>query len=466
MLKTVTALGALFLAGACSAPAMAQRTDGQPFVRRDLANVGDDGREIQDLRVAITEMKARNKDKNDHTNWDFQTNTIHGAQCEHGSYFFLAWHRMYLYYFERIIRKYSRDPNFSMPYWDYGSPREHAVPAAFLVAKLDGGKDNPLFTPRSLSANSGTALPETAYSSCKAFTYSVFSGDRPRDTFGGLVRPARKSSASPSDEHGALEVMPHDAIHAIIGGVMAFPPVAAEDPLFLVHHTNIDRLWQKWMDVPGHTIPDDRQLLDTPFTFYDEDGKEVSKSAREILDTLGQLNYRYEPPLEEELCPSAAGAGPSPSGNHPGTLVTVNKLNFSADKPSAEIAVPNGKRFFDKNVKKALAVTLDLSYYEDPPQPCGYFEVYVNLPQNLLNDTDKRAYHVGNLAHFDAPPGPLRDRRSALDITELLRDQFQKGLWTGDSIRITVLRPDWKCSSSDDGTASVLVKTLKLTYRK
>ncbi|MGH7262080.1 MAG: tyrosinase family protein [Nitrospiraceae bacterium] len=36
--------------------------------------------------------------------------------CQHGSYFFLSWHRMYLYYFERILREASRDPNFALPY--------------------------------------------------------------------------------------------------------------------------------------------------------------------------------------------------------------------------------------------------------------------------------------------------------------------------------------------------------------
>jgi len=28
--------------------------------------------------------------------------------CQHGSYYFLSWHRMYLYYFERILAKIAR----------------------------------------------------------------------------------------------------------------------------------------------------------------------------------------------------------------------------------------------------------------------------------------------------------------------------------------------------------------------
>jgi hypothetical protein len=30
------------------------------------------------------------------------------------------------------------------------------------------------------------------------------------------------------------------------------------------------------------------------FTFYDEDGQPVTMSGKDILDTLGQLGYRYD----------------------------------------------------------------------------------------------------------------------------------------------------------------------------
>ncbi len=34
---------------------------------------------------------------------------------------FLPWHRLYVDYFERIIRKVSGDDAFTLPYWDYSS---------------------------------------------------------------------------------------------------------------------------------------------------------------------------------------------------------------------------------------------------------------------------------------------------------------------------------------------------------
>src|SRR5262249_7496349 len=41
------------------------------------------------------------------------------GKCQHGSNDFLAWHRMYLFFFERIVRKLSGDPSFALPYWNY-----------------------------------------------------------------------------------------------------------------------------------------------------------------------------------------------------------------------------------------------------------------------------------------------------------------------------------------------------------
>src|SRR6185295_9901179 len=44
-------------------------------------------------------------------------------QCQHGSWFFLPWHRMYLSCFERIVRKtvieLGGPDDWTLPYWNY-----------------------------------------------------------------------------------------------------------------------------------------------------------------------------------------------------------------------------------------------------------------------------------------------------------------------------------------------------------
>src|SRR6516225_462217 len=42
-------------------------------------------------------------------------------QCQHGSWFFLSWHRMYLFYFEQIVTaaivQLGGPANWALPYW-------------------------------------------------------------------------------------------------------------------------------------------------------------------------------------------------------------------------------------------------------------------------------------------------------------------------------------------------------------
>src|SRR4051794_33833585 len=71
-------------------------------------------------------------------------------QCQHGSWFFLPWHRMYLHFFERIVAaevaKQHGPPDWALPYWNY-SEDEHSrlLPEAFRNPTLSDGSQNPLY---------------------------------------------------------------------------------------------------------------------------------------------------------------------------------------------------------------------------------------------------------------------------------------------------------------------------------
>jgi tyrosinase len=47
-------------------------------------------------------------------------------ECEHGSWYFLPWHRVYLHHFEKIVRQAVIDSggpsNWALPYWNYSDP--------------------------------------------------------------------------------------------------------------------------------------------------------------------------------------------------------------------------------------------------------------------------------------------------------------------------------------------------------
>jgi len=51
------------------------------------------------------------------------------ATCQHSSQTqqalnFFGWHRMYIYYYERVLRWASGDDTLRLPYWDYTLPSE------------------------------------------------------------------------------------------------------------------------------------------------------------------------------------------------------------------------------------------------------------------------------------------------------------------------------------------------------
>src|SRR5947209_4941715 len=114
---------------------------GQPKLRQNiytLYNSNPNHPTIVAYRNAVAVMKTR--PATDPTSWLYQAN-IHGTSsaipagvpwstCEHG-YYFLSWHRMYLYFFERIVRAASGDPSFALPYWDYGPAANKTIPAPF-----------------------------------------------------------------------------------------------------------------------------------------------------------------------------------------------------------------------------------------------------------------------------------------------------------------------------------------------
>jgi hypothetical protein len=112
----------------------------QPFTRPSVASLSP--AQITSLRRGIQAMMSR--PVTDPTSYRFQAN-IHGTedtptntqemqswnQCEHGSFYFFSWHRMYLYFFDRILRAAAQDPNLVLPYWNWGDPAQRTLPLPF-----------------------------------------------------------------------------------------------------------------------------------------------------------------------------------------------------------------------------------------------------------------------------------------------------------------------------------------------
>jgi len=186
-------------------------------------------------------------------------------QCQHGSWYFLPWHRGYLLAFEKVVRAAmatlpGAPTDWALPYWNYFKAGQASLPPEFgSKAWPDGAQDNPLFEAARYGPNDdGRVVIELtgqfAVEESTAFGDRAYVGTAGGGSpgFGG---PETDIFTHSGGKHGGLESQPHDMAHVNIGGInrpglMSDPDTAALDPIFWLHHANIDRLWEAWKAVP------------------------------------------------------------------------------------------------------------------------------------------------------------------------------------------------------------------------
>ncbi len=248
-------------------------------------------------------------------------------QCQHQSWYFLPWHRGYLAAFEAIVRdaivKLGGPADWALPYWNYSdasNPRAGELPPAFAAAKMPDGSPNPLKVAQRYGVNgAGRVVIDRADASVtSALSESEFPGDASGGSagFGGPDTPFSHTGSDfdPPNPSGVLEDSPHNIVHGLIGGfrrggnpnsaldngLMSMPDTAALDPIFWLHHANIDRLWEVWLRRDAaHLNATAPAWLDGPagrkFQMPGVDGTAFAFTAREMLDmSAPQLDYVYE----------------------------------------------------------------------------------------------------------------------------------------------------------------------------
>jgi tyrosinase len=379
------------------------------LTRRNIAGYDPDGPDLKALKHGIQVMKDRSlKDPKDPRGWIYQT-AIHGTylvpeqemwnQCQHKNPFFLSWHRMYLYFFERILREASGDRNLTLSYWDFTNKASRALPKVFLQP---ASADNPLYTTeRSDQANGGGELPEKIANTDLAMSLTSFTD---RDASVGDYGFSRQ-----------LEETPHSHIHTAIGGYMADPRQAALDPVFFFYHANIDRQWSKWLALgQGRADPSDEMWLrQQRYVFYDADGEQVWLTGEQIIDTAKQLSYRYDDDSEPQQ--TADRTGTYATHNEGGrALVTIgatqgNRTRFAESITNVRLNIsPEAKTLLAKklqsepNAFNSRAVLILDDIVVDTAIE-GYFEVYLDLPTDVRPDPTASAF-VGLVSFFGVLP--------------------------------------------------------------
>lgn len=90
-----------------------------------------------------------------------------------------------------------------------------------------------------------------------------------------------------------LEGLPHNSVHAGIGGDMNYATLSPNDPIFYMHHRNVDRIWALWqsdhpdvgMSYSGNISPGSRDTLAKRTDVMHFFGLGVNHVVSQALDT-------------------------------------------------------------------------------------------------------------------------------------------------------------------------------------
>lgn len=200
-----------------------------------------------------------------------------GNYCRHGAPGFLTWHRAYMYNFERALR--CINSNVTLPFWDWSSGPTTGVPAACASAtyvnRSGATVANPLYAGPLPGGGMTARRPDIAAT-----------------TYGDIATAAQTALATSLDFNSFQSAIngPHGSVHVRTGGQMGGVPFAGYDPIFYLHHCNVDRLWARWQAThPGALPAAEAAFLLDPFrNAYSSTLRPGSDFASTVA-----LGYRY-----------------------------------------------------------------------------------------------------------------------------------------------------------------------------
>ncbi|MXX72099.1 MAG: hypothetical protein F4205_07660 [Gemmatimonadetes bacterium] len=180
----------------------------------------------------------------------------------HGGPAFLPWHREYLRRLENALA--SVDPRVTLPYWNWGIGAEaetNGLFADYALGNRAGEVSSGYF---SASGDSVLGLGWTIPVPLRLNDPSSPALHRGEDLSAVPTEPVANSTfpsaetvfsilqrGSFSTFRTALETVPHDRLHGWVGGDMG-TSASPIDPIFFLHHAQVDRIWAIWQrEYPG-----------------------------------------------------------------------------------------------------------------------------------------------------------------------------------------------------------------------
>jgi tyrosinase len=363
-------------------------------------------------------------------------------QCQHGSWYFLPWHRGYLGCFEAIVRETIRGlggpaDKWALPFWNYSDTTNASarlVRPEFLEAKMPDGTANALFqnikrapftlktTPLGKAGDFGLDSFEV---SLNALTQRSYSAPPNVASFGGGVTGFSHGGGQATT--GGLERTPHGDVHMAVG----FDPVARQgywmadfntaglDPLFWLHHCNLDRLWDVWLvqstsignpsDPRWRTPSNAATGQRMPFILSMPGKPNFSFTPADVVDSAKSVfAYRYDglPPRPVGKGLAAASTAPKMAAvdETPAKLIGAASGPVSLDGGSARASVavrpqpsaPAGRHSLAPQAAPHIYLNLENIVSKGPALP---YRVFLNVPHDF--DPEQFVDHfVGTLPMF------------------------------------------------------------------
>ena len=226
-------------------------------------------------------------------------------------------------------------------------------------------------------------------------------------SFTSTKTPSHMTPPGGGTAFSMLEGLPHNNVHNNIGGLGSsqIPPpgpygymanfLSPVDPIFFLHHANMDRLWDVWTQKqealgepiwPSGTEFDDLTLEKFMF-FVDGDGKFVPPTNAGNYLRTASFQYTYAPPASGSL--KTSKARPKRKRIQVKGVVKNNRAAFTV--PSSAVK--------EHLASPTLVAEVTVPYPSAAPEPRAY-NVLVGAPTNVTDVDAKSPYFAGRIAFF------------------------------------------------------------------
>lgn len=299
--------------------------------------------------------------------WDACTHTRTGAEEVN----FLIWHRLYIWHFEKIVRKLSGKKDFALPYWNYTS-------------NIHGSSSKRLnFTFRDTTSY--------LYESARLDSINMGFPIRGSEMLNVLDTKLLMSQKTHAGFSACIDNGLHGAMHDYIGGatdttklydniitrsktkvgLMGWVPTAAFDPVFWIHHANVDYLWSKWLTSKNgqNTTLEELKENKWNFVFFDENGKQVTYTPEDIIKIIYTMDYDYD---YQEVKPS----------ENDKFIVRLNNPNYKVVDNKIDSSV-NTIKLLDVRASRIKKIDITVSFLDVPR---GVYEVHLNSDTTFTNE--------------------------------------------------------------------------------